>query len=57
MLLTIKTMDETQLQDLISTLLKNEIQNQLRLVGPARGFNGQKKNQLVINSLHQFQTN
>jgi len=43
MLLTIKTMDETQLQDLISTLLKNEIQNQLKLVGPARGFNGQKK--------------
>lgn len=36
-------MDEAELQDLISLLLKNEIQNQLKLVRPARGFNGQRK--------------
>ena len=36
-------MDETQLQDLISLLLKNEIQNQLKLVGPAKGYYGERK--------------
>jgi hypothetical protein len=36
-------MDEAELQDLISLLLKNEIQNQLKLIRPARGFNGERK--------------
>ena len=36
-------MDETQLQDLISLLIKNEIQNQLKMIGPARAYNGQRK--------------